>query len=50
MNAVELLEGYATYTSTEEVAAADASEAPAITSTVTSSQGCAITVSAIFGC
>lgn len=50
MDAVELFEGYATYASTEEVAAADTSEAPAITSTVTSSQGCAITISAIFGC
>ncbi|MFF3333699.1 LxmA leader domain family RiPP [Streptomyces sp. NPDC002888] len=49
MESVELIEGYAAYTTAEEIAAADATDAPAITSTVTSSEIC-ITITAGITC
>ncbi|MFD0266123.1 LxmA leader domain family RiPP [Streptomyces sp. NPDC127106] len=49
MDSIELIEGYATYTTAEELTASDAADAPAITTTVTSSEIC-ITITAGITC
>ncbi|MET7934800.1 LxmA leader domain family RiPP [Streptomyces sp. NPDC005322] len=49
MESAELIEGYAAYTTPEELTASESTDAPAITTTVTSSEIC-ITITAGITC
>ncbi|ATZ25984.1 LxmA leader domain family RiPP [Streptomyces lavendulae] len=49
MDSMDLIAGYAAYTTPEELAASEATDAPAITTTVTSSEIC-ITITVGWGC
>ncbi|MFD7505239.1 LxmA leader domain family RiPP [Streptomyces sp. NPDC001700] len=49
MESAELIEGYAAYTTPEELNASESTDAPAITTTVTSSEIC-VTLTAGLSC
>ncbi len=49
LQSAELIEGYAAYTTSEELSASESTDAPAITTTVTSSEIC-ITITAGITC